>query len=118
MTLDEFFTGYEESRPLFDAVQALVDSLGETELRVTKSQIAFVQGRPFAWAWVPGRYLGGSYAPLVLSVVLPARDASARWKEVVEPAPGRFMHHLELRAASELDSEVLEWLQTARAASG
>lgn len=118
MTLDEFFTGYEQSRPLFDAVQALVDSLGETEMRVTKSQVAFAHGRPFAWAWVPDRYLGGGHAPLVLSVVLPVRDASARWKEVLEPTPGRFMHHLELGTVSDLDGEVLDWLRAARAASG
>ncbi|MBK8796107.1 MAG: hypothetical protein IPM07_06875 [Anaerolineales bacterium] len=117
MTLDEFFTGYEASRPLFDALRALVDSLGESSLRVTKSQVAFARGRTFAWAWVPDRYLGGGHAPLVLSVALSHRDDSPRWKQVVEPSPGQFMHHLELGAEPELDDEVRAWLEEAWAAA-
>lgn len=31
-----------------------------------------------------------------------------------EVAPGRFMHHLEVRAATDLDAEVLSWLREAR----
>ena len=58
MTLDEFFSGYEASRPLFEALRELVESLGPAETVVSKSQIAFTHGRAFAWAWVPG----GSYA--------------------------------------------------------
>jgi hypothetical protein len=42
------------------------------------------------------------------------RDGSPRWKQVVEPAPGRFMHHLELCTGVELDGEVLGWLREAR----
>jgi hypothetical protein len=31
----------------------------------------------------------------------------------VEPSPGRFTHHLELRLAADLDDEVCGWLRTA-----
>jgi len=112
--LNEFFSGYEASRPLFEALLRMVESTGPVELSVTKSQIAFAEGRAFAWAWIPGRYLRRPAAPLVLSLVLTRRDSSPRWKEVVEPAPGRFMHHLELREAAELDGEVRAWLEEAR----
>jgi hypothetical protein len=115
VTLDEFFAGYETFRPLFDSLRALVESLSPVELRVTKSQVAFVQGRAFACAWIPERYLRRRGPPLVLSIALRRRDGSPRWKEVVEPAPGRFMHHLELRGATELDGEVRAWLEEARA---
>jgi hypothetical protein len=57
--------------------------------------------------------LRGKQAPLVLSLSFPRRDRSARWKEVVEPAPGRFMHHLELRSIGDLDQQVLAWLRRA-----
>jgi hypothetical protein len=50
----------------------------------------------------------------VLSVALPGRDPSPRWKEIVEPSPGRWMHHLELRSPEDPDGQVLAWLQTAR----
>lgn len=114
MTLDEFFAGYEASRPLFDALREAIESLGPVEVDVTKSQIAFRDGRAFAWAWIPDRYLHGGHAPLVLSVALKRRDASTRWKEIVEPAPGRFMHHLELLDIGQVDAEVLSWISEGR----
>lgn len=113
MTLDEFFAGREDSHSLFDALRDVVDSLGPVEMRVTKSQIAFRRRVAFAWAWVPDRYLRGGHAPLVLSVSLRRHDDSPRWKEVVEPSPGRFMHHLELWTAAEIDDEVRAWLLAA-----
>jgi hypothetical protein len=113
MTLEEFFEGQELSRQLFDVLRIMLEELGPMELRVTKSQIAFRRGKAFAWAWMPGKYLRREAAPLVLSVSLPERDASPRWKSIVEPAPGRFMHHLELYAIDEIDDEVRAWLQAA-----
>lgn len=113
----EFFAGFPASRPVFDVLQAAVAELGPVELRVGKSQISFRRRVTFAWAWVPDRYLGGGHAPLVLSVALRRRDASPRWKEIVEPAAGRFMHHLELRAPGDIDDEVRQWLTEAYAAA-
>jgi len=118
MTLDEYFEGKDESRQLFDALRNVIESLGNVEIRVTKSQIAFRRGRAFAWAWMPGKYLRGRVAPLVLTLSFPHRDASPRWKEIVEPAPGRFTHHLELYSAGDLDDEVKTWLQAAWAQAG
>ncbi|MDM7999950.1 MAG: DUF5655 domain-containing protein [Dehalococcoidia bacterium] len=113
MTLDDFFAGHEESRLIFEAVRGAVDAVGETDIRVTKSQIAFRRRRAFAWAWMAGKYLSRRHAPLVLTISLRRRDLSARWKEVVEPTPGRFTHHLELYAASDIDDEVRTWLREA-----
>jgi hypothetical protein len=113
VTVEEFFAGWEESRQIFDVLRTAADDAGAYDLVVTKSQVAFRRRRPFAWAWVPDRYLHGGHAPLVLSLSLRHRDPSPRWKEIVEPAPGRFMHHLELHAADEVDDEVRSWLQEA-----
>lgn len=119
MTPDEFFGDQDEARRLFEALSARVAALGPAEMRVTKSQIAFWRRKAFAWAWMPGQYLRGrrrrQLAPLVLTVGLNRRDPSPRWKEVVEPARGRFVHHLELYAAEELDAEVDAWLGEAYA---
>jgi hypothetical protein len=117
MTLDEFFAGWEESRRVFDALCGAVETTGATDIRVTKSQVAFRRRRAFAWAWVPDRYLRGKHAPLVLSLPFRHRDPSPRWKQVVEPAPGRFMHHLELHSVGEIDDEVRAWLQEASASA-
>ena len=113
MTLDDFFTGHPESRAIFDALSVAIASIGAADVRATKSQVAFRRARAFAWAWMPGKYLRDNSAPLVLSVALRRRDASPRWKEIVEPAPGRFMHHLALYSPAEIDGDVLRWLQEA-----
>jgi hypothetical protein len=62
---------------------------------------------------VPDRYLRGGHAPLVLTLSFARADHSPRWKQIVEPAPGRFTHHLELHAESEIDDQVRGWLQGA-----
>ena len=112
-TLDELFAGQPESARLFAAVQEMIDTIGPVELRITKSQVAFRRRRAFAWAWMPGQYLHGRGAPLVLTLALRRREGSPRWKEIVEPAPGRFTHHLELYVPSDIDNEVREWVQEA-----
>lgn len=113
VTLDEFFEGQSESRRLFGAVLRVINAIGPAQVRVTKSQIAFRRNRAFAWLWRPGKYLRGKCAPLVLTLSFRHRDASPRWKEVVESYPGRFTHHLELYSVDEVDDEVRRWLQQA-----
>ncbi len=113
MTLDDFFAGHDESRRIFEGLRQMIDALGPAEMRVTKSQVAFRRRRAFAWAWMPGMYLRGKPAPLVLTLALPRRDLSPRWKEIVEPRPGRFTHHMELRASMDIDEEIRAWLQEA-----
>jgi len=118
ITLAEFFEGRPEAALLFDAVQHVVGGEPQVKVRVTKSQVAFSRRRGFAWVWTPDRYLRGKTAPLVLSIALSRRDVSPRWKEVVQPAPGRWMHHLELRSADEVDADVVTWLHEAAASAG
>jgi Domain of unknown function (DUF5655) len=113
LTLEEYFTGHEDSRPLFDALCRILESVGSFGIRVGKSQIAFRREKAFAWAWVPGKYLRGKVAPLVLTLALRSRNPSPRWKEVVEPYPGRFTHHFELFEIGDFDSEVAGWLREA-----
>jgi hypothetical protein len=113
LTPDEFFAGHDRSRQLFEGVHRILDVLGDVELRVTKSQIAFYRKKAFAWVWMPAQYLRGKVAPLVLTLSLYRRDGSSRWKEIVEPSPGRFTHHLELYAINDLDAEVCGWLREA-----
>ena len=115
--VDAFFAGRPASRALFDAVCASMVGIGPFEVRATKSQIAFRRRAGFASAWVPGDYVR-SDVPLVLTIGLRRRDRSPRWKEVVEPRPGRFTHHLELRDGADVDDQVLGWLTEAWGAAG
>lgn len=116
--LDEFFAGGDESRRLFEAVRGAIEASGPVELSAGKSQVSFRRRKTFAWVWMPGRYLRGKTAPLVLTLSFPERDASPRWKETAEPRPGRFTHHLELFSVADVDDEVRRWLRDAWAVSG
>ena len=113
MTPDEFFADKTLPKELFFFFFCEVEAIGEAAVRVSKSQIAFRRRRNFAWVWMPGQYLKGRTAPLVLTLAFPRRDESPRWKEIVEPYPGRFTHHLELNAAADMDEEVRAWLRIA-----
>ena len=101
---------------VFDRVRTYLHGLGRVEVRTTKSQVAFRGRRAFAWLWRPGLYLANPDVEIVLSIALKRRDGSPRWKEVVEPARGHWMHHLEVRVLDDIDGEVEAWL--AEAASG
>lgn len=50
---------------------------------------------------------------LVLTFSFRSRNESQRWKEIVEPAPGRYTHHLELYSTADIDEDVRGWLQDA-----
>lgn len=115
--LDTYFAGQPEGRSIAEAVAVVVAGLGPHTVRATRSQVAFRRRRGFAWVWRPGQYVR-SDVPVVLSVSLPGRDASPRWKEVVHPSPRAWMHHLELRTVAEVDPEVREWVARAYAAAG
>jgi hypothetical protein len=110
---EEFFDGEPLSYQLYCAIVRQVQAIGESTIRVTKSQVAFRRQRSFAWVWIPGRVLKGKTPPLVLTLSFRERDPSPRWKQVVEPYPGRFTHHLELGDLREIDDEVATWLRKA-----
>ena len=111
MTVDEFFNGYDLSRQLFDALYNMVLEINPVEIRVTKIQISFRRHKAFACVWIPAKYLHGKVAPLVLTFVFHHKDASPRWKEIVEPSPGHFTHHLELYSINDIDDQVRDWLR-------
>ncbi|GGB78346.1 hypothetical protein N798_03110 [Knoellia flava TL1] len=113
----DFFDGHPEGAAVAAAVVAAVDELGPHTVRVTRSQVAFRRRVAFAWLWRPAQYVR-SEVPAVLSIGLATRDTSPRWKEVVQPSPGRWMHHLELSRPEEVDDDVRDWLLTAYDAAG
>ena len=108
----QFFDGHPEGRAVAGAVVRAIEALGPHDVRVSRSQVAFRRRIGFAYLWRPGQYVT-SDVPAVLSVALPRQDTSPRWKEVVHPSPGAWMHHLELRSPAEVDDEVRAWLQDA-----
>ena len=92
--------------------------MGDVEERVSKAQIAFRRRRGFAYLWAPGQWLARPAADAVLSIALPVRLRSRRFKQVVRPSPHVWMHHLEIHGPGDLDDEVAAWLARAYEAAG
>lgn len=97
---------------IFHEIQRAIAEFGATSMRVTKSQIAFRRRKGFAYVWRPGQYLRTS-VPAVLSIALGRKVASPRFKSVVNPSPGVWMHHIELHGPQDVDPQVREWLREA-----
>jgi hypothetical protein len=106
------FEGSPDGLALYRAVEDAVAAIGEAGVRVTKSQVAFRRRKGFAYVWRPGQYLK-SQVPAVLSIALPHKVTSDRFKEVVHPSAKVWMHHLELTDPAEIDDEVRGWLTEA-----
>lgn len=113
----DLFEGHPDGLAVYEAVAEAVAGIGAAEVRTTKSQIAFRRRRGFAYVWRPGRYID-SEVPAVLSIALPARLESDRFKEVVHTAPKGWMHHLEVEGPEAIDAEVRAWLEAAYRAAG
>lgn len=111
--LARFFRDAPRAARIHAAIERALDRIGPSSERITKSQVAFRRRLGFAWTWLPQRYLGARGATLVLSIGLRRRDGASRWKEVVQPSAGRFMHHLELMRVADVDAEVRRWLAEA-----
>ncbi len=111
--MDAFFSPYPASRQIFDVLLEAARSFGPVEVEVMKSQVVLRRKKAFARVWIPEQYLHREAAPLVLTLGFRTRDPSPRWKEIVEPYPGRFTHHLELYQTSDIDPEVIAWLREA-----
>ncbi len=113
MTPEEFFAGLPEAYAVYARVRELLDRVGPYDVRASTSQVAFRRRRGFAYLWRPGQYLKRPATEVVLSVVLGRRDASPRWKEVVQPSPHHWMHHLVVGSVDDLDDDVEAWLREA-----
>jgi hypothetical protein len=96
----------------------VLDLLADLDVRIhaTRSQVALLHRTGFAYLWYPGRYVR-SEVPAVLSLALPERLDSPRFKQVGNPSPGVWMHHLELDDPAQVDTEVVGWLHEAYAAA-
>lgn len=109
------FAGSAQGLLLYEGVAALIGEIAGAralEVRPSKSQVAFRLRRGFAYVWRPDMYVR-TRVPAVLSIALPWRLESSRFKEVVHPSANVWMHHLELRDLSDLDDEVRGWLEVA-----
>ena len=105
-----FFADHPAALAVFEAVRDAIASIGQAEVRTSRSQVAFRRRRGFAYLWLPGRWLARPGAEVVLSLALGRLDPSPRWKQVAHPSPAIWMHHLEVHDLADVDDEVRAWL--------
>jgi hypothetical protein len=107
------FDGAALALDVFRSVRRTLEEIGDVDVRITSTQASFRRRRGFAYVWMPSSSMGGSGDVVVLSIALGHELHSPRIAQVLEPAPGRWMHHLEVRAVDDVDDEVTQWLADA-----
>lgn len=86
---------------------------GSAQVRVAKTQVGWARRRGFAYLWTARRWHVSGAAPLVLTLIFRTQVHSPRWKEVTQTGPTSWNHHLEIWAVTQVDDEVLAWLDRA-----
>ena len=111
-----FFEGKPEALALYqNFAEKLFSEVGQVQVRVQKTQIAFSNGHNFAFvSFLPVRK--AKERPEVYIVVtfgLGYRLESPRVDAAVEPYPGRFTHHVLVSGTGEVDDELMGWVKEA-----
>lgn len=94
---------------VFEAAEARIAALGESQMAVTKSQISWGNPLKFAFLSLP-RYPAPDGA-LTLTFGLGHRLDHPRIAQAVEPYPNRWTHHVILAAPVDVDDTVAEFLR-------
>lgn len=115
----DYFYGYPKQANLFEKIKNMIESIGPVKIETMKSGISFATRYKFAWVWLPQKYdLKQPEGSLVLSFGLDRRITHAKIKEVVNPYPHRWTHHVVVKGPTDLDDTVREWLAEAYRFSG
>ena len=111
-----FFQQDMEALPLYEQLESLIlDRIPDVQIKVQKSQISFYNRHMFAcvsFAKVrkakerPDHYI-------VVTFGLDHRLDSPRIDVATEPYPNRWTHHVLISASSEIDDELMGWIQEA-----
>lgn len=114
METERFFENHREVMDLYQSLeQALIERHPDITARVSRSQIAFWNDRPFAWAWLPIRsgIKGRPEHYLIVSFGLDREIRHPRLIDTAEPYPGRWTHHTIVVSREEVDEELMGWLE-------
>lgn len=113
-TIESLFQGRPEALRLFDAVRGYIESLDSVTIEPAKTQVSFGAVGKFAWVWLPQSWVKKrSETSITLTFSLGRRVAHEKIAEVVEPRPGRWIHHVVIEEESDFDEDVRAWLREA-----
>jgi len=114
--VDVYFARQPEAQPLFlAACDRILARFPSAKIKAQKSQFAIAEKRSFCYLWLPPHQVKGRPdLYLVLSFSLDRQIEHPRIVEAVQPYPRRWMHHLLVASAADIDGQVLGWLDSAR----
>ena len=107
MTLDEYFsTGPDRERPIFDAVIAHLETLGDVHVEPVSVGIFLKRSRGFA-------ELRPKVNWIELSFGLARAIDHPKITRVIRASGARTYHFVKLRDPSDIDGDVRDWLTEA-----
>ena len=112
----QFFDSHPDAFPLYDKFEKCVmEHVPEARIKVQKTQISFYNRHMFAcvsFARVRKKKdCPDSY--IVVTFGLDHRAVSPRIDIVTEPYPNRWTHHVLISELSEIDDELMAWVEEA-----
>lgn len=112
----QFFDAYPDAFPLYDKFEKCVtEHVPEARIKVQKTQISFYNRHMFAcvsFARVRKKKdCPDSY--IVVTFGLDHRAVSPRIDIATEPYPNRWTHHVLISELSEIDDELMAWVEEA-----
>ena len=112
----QFFDSHPDAFPLYDKFEKCVtEHVPEARIKVQKTQISFYNRHMFAcvsFARVRKKKdCPDSY--IVVTFGLDYRAVSPRIDIATEPYPNRWTHHVLISELSEIDDELMAWVEEA-----
>ena len=112
----QFFDAHSDAFPLYDKFEKCVmEHVPEARIKVQKTQISFYNRHMFAcvsFARVRKKKdCPDSY--IVVTFGLDHRAVSPRIDIATEPYPNRWTHHVLISELSEIDDELMAWVEEA-----
>ena len=112
----QFFDAHPDAFPLYDKFEKCVmEHVPEARIKVQKTQISFYNRHMFAcvsFARVRKKKdCPDSY--IVVTFGLDRRAVSPRIDIATEPYPNRWTHHVLISELSEIDDELIAWVEEA-----
>lgn len=112
MTQDELLFFPAPLLSLYDALREAVQAhCPGTEFRVSRTQISLYAGRMYGCVSLPRRKADAG--KLLITFGLGRRVEHPRIFQSSEPYPGRFTHHLLCAGPSDIDEQLLAFLEEA-----
>ena len=99
---EELFSGKVVQFELYLHISKYIESFDKVKIKVTKTQVSFASKRQFAWVWLPKEW--DKRRPpnsIVLSFSMGRHVYNSQITQVVEPYPGRYMHHVIIQKKSD-----------------